>query len=366
MHSLSYERLAAAQPATRSPGCLRGAQHMACVMAMLGAALGCSSDDDEPGTVALADSGSITTLVDPNTPIAIPTTVAVRAGVAWVTESQFDQYPPLNMNVGTPGAFRLIGLPLAGGDPQYISLPDGFFPEGITVDANEYLYVGSARNGVILTVPVNSTQVAGFLPAGVLANAALGMTPSLDGSRLWVCDSDPTTGGSQIAGVGIASQQLEVAHTLPAGGDDAGALCNDLVFSPDGALWVTDSFAGRILRIPADQVGTAGEAPVWLEAEELKGTAAFGFGANGLAIVSGKLYVVNSATGGLYSIDPSLEAPAATDLHRVVLQEGADPNVTLFRPDGITRLSNTELLVVENGLGVAGGKRVVRVALDPL
>src|SRR6188474_2932488 len=71
----------------------------ACALALLGSVFGCGSDDDA-GTVALADSGSLTALTNA---MKIPTTVAVRDGVAWVAESQFDQYPPFNDGVGTPG-----------------------------------------------------------------------------------------------------------------------------------------------------------------------------------------------------------------------------------------------------------------------
>src|SRR5688572_7400934 len=53
------------------------------VAALVGA-LGCGNDDDSgdgPGTVALADSGSVAELTNE---IGIPTTVAVANGVAWV------------------------------------------------------------------------------------------------------------------------------------------------------------------------------------------------------------------------------------------------------------------------------------------
>jgi hypothetical protein len=51
------------------------------------------------------------------------------------------------------------------------------------------------------------------------------------------------------------------------------------------------------------------------------------------------------------------------DLHRVVVQEGGT-EVLLSNPDGITAQGDTGMLVVENGLGLPGGKRLVRVDLQ--
>ena len=104
-----------------------------------------------------------------------------------------------------------------------------------------------------------------------------------------------------------------------------------------------------------------------------QGPLAGAFGANGLALLSGKLFVVNSSRGTLLSIDPTLDAPASADLHVVALQEsGVAGNVVLANPDGMTRLgdSETDLLIVENGFFVEngmvvdhGGKRLTRVTL---
>ena len=84
---------------------------------------------------------------------------------------------------------------------------------------------------------------------------------------------------------------------------------------------------------------------------------------NGLTLLGGRLYVVNSSLGALFSIDPTLEAPKAADLRQVVVTDGG-AEVLLSNPDGITAQGESGLLVVENGLGMPGGKRLVRVDLQ--
>jgi hypothetical protein len=344
----------------------------------------CGGDDGDTETVTLADSGSLTALTSRT--LDIPTTVAVRTDVAggrdvaWVAESQFDHYQPFG-GVGAPGAFRIIGVPLAG-DPQSLSitLPANFFPEGITAAPSGRLYVGSIADGTILTVGPTSTTAEPFLPAGTLDKpSVVGMAVSGDGGILWVCNTvtSPPMGSlssAAIIGIGAADRQIKAKHELPASA--AGAFCNDIVIADNGTLWATESFGGRLFRIPPAELLQNTPATAWLQASELSGPngpAAGQFGANGLALVSGKLFVANSSRGTLLSIDPTLAQPASTDLHLVELSEsGITGKVLLANPDGITRVSNTELLVVENGFFVdaagavvdRGGKRLVRVSLD--
>lgn len=331
---------------------------IACVLGAL--AVGCG-DDEEGGTVALADSASLTALT--NNSLRIPTTVAVRDGVAWVVESQFDQYPPFNNGVGTPGDFRIVGIPLNGGALQTIALPADTFPEGITVSRGGNMFVGSVARGDIYTVLAGETEAKLFLPPGVLQNSAIGLTVSTNSETLWVCDSNPTppmgelpTGA--VVGIGLADGEVKARHELEASA--AGAFCNDLVMSPDGALWLTESFGGRIFRIDADDLFDDNSAEVWLEDPELAGVAAAPFGANGIALLGGRLFVVNSAFGTLMSIDASLDAPDSNDITLIALTED-DDEVALANPDGITVLNERELLIVENGLGLGEeGRRLIR------
>lgn len=365
-----------------SPAGVRTAQlegfRLALALGLLAGALACGGDDDA-STVSLADSGSLAALTNNN--LDIPTAVAVRDNVAWVAESQFDHYQPFS-GADDPAAFRLVGVPLtAGGAVQQIALPDKFFPEGITVSGAKRMYVGSIRDGSIYTIGPTDTVAQPFVAANTLPKpSVLGMAVSGDGQTLWVCNTvtSPPMGQlptGAIVGIGAADGQIKATHELPASA--AGAFCNDIVIAANGNLWATESFGGRIFRILASDLPGNSPATTWLQASELsgpQGPTAGAFGANGLALLSGKLFVVNSSRGTLLSIDPTLDAPASADLHIVTLQEsGVAGNVVLANPDGMTRLgdSETDLLIVENGFFVEnnvvvnhGGKRLTRVTLE--
>jgi hypothetical protein len=326
--------------------------------ALLGT-IACSNDDgDGGGTVALADSGVIQELTNE---MGIPTTVAVAGGVAWVVESQFDRYVPFG-GVGAPAPFRLIGVRLDGSNYSEIPLPDNFFPEGIAATAGGRLFVGSIATGDIYTVDPNADEADLF--AGNLKPATVGMTVSVDNQTLWYCSTDlaATPPVALVIGVGIADRARVGTHELePAG--DAGAFCNDLVMSPDGALWITESFGGRIFRIAAENLLQDNSAVIWLEDSHLAPPEPGQFGANGITLLGGRLFTVVTDPGTLFAIDPTLAAPTGADLKAIALGS------PLVRPDGITRVpgSDTDILIVENGLGVAqGGKKLLRARLDRL
>ena len=328
-------------------------------IAALLAASAVACGDDESGTVALADSASLEAVT--NNTLRIPTTVAVREGVAWVVESQFDQYAPFG-GAGMPGDFRILGIPLNGGALQTIALPPNTFPEGIAVSKGGNLFVGSVARGDIYNVPAGETEARLFLPTEVLQNSAIGLTVSTDSQTLWVCDTNPTPAMGELAtgavvGIGITDGEVKARHELEPSA--TGAFCNDLVMSPDGALWITESFGGRIFRITDDELFDDNSAEVWLDdPEELAGAP---FGVNGIALLGGRLFLVNSTYGTLMSIDPSLENPSHDDINLIALTEDDDA-VALANPDGITVLNDRELLIVENGLGLGDeGKRLVRV-----
>ncbi len=335
---------------------------LACFGVALSSAVGCGNDDG--GTVPLADSGSLTALSDTN--IGIPTTVAVADGVAWVTESQFDRFPAFNPTGAPPPApFRIVGIPLDGGDALEIALPDSFYPEGITATKGGRLFIGSVQTGNIWTVEAGGDTAEPFVTS--LKPSIIGMTVSRDGNTVWACNTDlsATPPAGTVVGVDITDGAVVALHSLPPSA--AGSFCNDLIMSPNGALWVTESFGGRLFRIAPEDLLVDGDATVWLEDAQLTGPAAGTFGANGLALLGGQLFIANTDRRALLSIDPTLEAPTGQDLIPVRLTAAGAPYL-LVRPDGITALpgSSTDLLVVENGLRTEGGKRLVRVSIDRL
>jgi sugar lactone lactonase YvrE len=334
-----------------------------CVAALLGV-VGCSDNGDDGGTVALADSGTLAELA---TQIGIPTTVAVSDGVAWVVESQFDRRGPLSATGDDPAPFRLVGVPLDGTAYQEIALPDGFFPEGVTAARDGRLFVGSVATGEIDTVDPGGNRSRIFTSA--LGPSTVGMTISTDGATLWACSSNLTTGTAGVAGIDIATAAVVASHLLaPATGQTA-SFCNDLVMSPDGSLWVTESAGGRIFKIAPENLLTTNSAEVWLQDVKLEPPMPGQFGINGITLLGGRIYTVVTDRSTLLKIDPSIEAPTGDDLEEVNLFSNRDDEaVTLVRPDGITAVpgSSTDILIVENGLGQEGGKKLLRARLDRL
>lgn len=369
MHSLSSQPAPVLRSKPRRATAPRLVQlaSYAALVALAGSTIACSEDDDAPATVPLADSGSLRPLT--SGAIEIPTTVAVSQGVAWIAESQFNHFAPFGGD-GMPGPFRLLGVPLAGGALEYIQLPDQFFPEGVTSTTSGRLYTGSVNGGGIVTVAETVFDAQQFITADEVGAQVFGVTVSTDSrqSMLWACTA--TDNVPSVAGIDIGTANVVVRHVLPVAGE--AAFCNDLIQAPNGgALWVTESFGGRLLRIAPENLMTPDSLEVWLEAENLRGPNAGDFGANGITLLEGNLYVANTDRGTIWRIDPSLAAPTPEDLRFVnLLENGAQ--VLLARPDGITALPASAarptgaLLIVENGLGVEGGKRLVQATLDPL
>jgi len=352
-------------------------QGLVWALSLLAGAVACGGGGAD--TVSLADSGSLSALANNN--LDIPTAVAVRDNVAWLAESQFDHYAAFG-GTGDPGGFRLVGVPLiAGGAVQTVALPPRFFPEGLTVSVAGRMYVGSIVDGSIQTVAPNTTTAQEFVAKNTLEKpSVLGMAVSADAKTLWVCNTvtsppDGELSTAAIVGIDAGTGKVTATHELPASA--AGAFCNDIVIAANGNLWATESFGGRIFRILAADLPNSAPATTWLQDSALaggdQGPEKGKFGANGLALMSGKLFVVNSSRGTLLSIDPTLDAPASADLHIVKLQEsGVTGDVVLANPDGMTRLgdSETDLLLVENGFFVEnnmvvnrGGKRLTQITL---
>lgn len=332
---------------------------VACALAAL-AAVGCGNDDGNDGddAVVLVDSGQLRGLTTDT--IGIPTTVAVTGDTAWIVESQFDRYPPFG-GTEAPAPFRLLGVSIdASGDYDEIDLPADFFPEGIASTRGGRLFVGSVRTGSIYTVGLPNDRTAQLF-FSELAPSAVGMTVGIDNATLWVCNSEMETGASRVVGIGIESRTIVATHEI----GTANSFCNDMVMSPDGTLWVTESFGGQIFRIPAEDLLRDDSAEVWLQDPLLERPTPNEFGVNGITLLNGQLFVVVTDRSSLLTIDPTLENPTGNDLREVTLNENG-ASASLVRPDGVTAVPGTSnnLLIVENGLGETDGKRVVLVSID--
>jgi sugar lactone lactonase YvrE len=323
-------------------------------MACASIAVGCKDDEEE--AVVAGDSGEIRVLM---AGLDVPTTVAVREGIAFVPEGQLDHY--LGADPAAPNPFRVVSVSLDEDElGEQIALPgNDAYPEGIAAAADGTLYVGSIATGKIWRVPPGSTQAEEFVADGVLARGALGMKVDEKRELLWVCDSNPAgPAGGTIVGIDLADGGVSVRHDM-----GANALCNDIVVDPGGTLWATDSFGGSIYRVPAAVVNSNAAASVWLT-DPLLTPPRGGFGANGIALAGQRLFVSVTSSGILARIDPNSDEPEDSIEAVTLIQRGASGSVTLSGPDGVDALSDTELLVVENGIATPSVPRLIKVTLD--
>ena len=221
-----------------------------------------------------------------------------------------------------------------------VTLPgQTLYPEGIALAADGTMLVGSLREGSIVRVPPGA-EAADPEPFAAAGDNGMVSTVGLhaDDRRglLWACSSDPgvspQTGTSPpgLKSFDLATGAASSSIDLPGGG-----FCNDIAADRDGNLYVSDSFAPRILVLRAGE----SELASWTTDPAFAGE---GFNLNGMAIAGGALHAVKYNTGELFRIpigeDGAAGEPAVVELDRA-----------LELPDGL-RAAGDDLIVVE-GVG---------------
>lgn len=209
--------------------------------------------------------------------------------------------------------------------PKVIPLPDGFQPEGIAQHANTF-YVGSIPSGAIVRGDLRTGEVSPFVPAQEGRNS-IGL--SLRDDMLFVAGG--LTGQAYVydasTGAELAMFQLVAGSTF----------VNDVVATEEAAYF-TDSVNPTLYKVPIEGNGLFG-AP---QAIPLTGDLVYttGFNANGIdATRNGKtLVVVQSNTGGLFTVDPQTGVTTAIDLGGETVTNG----------DGILLDGGRRLWVLQN------------------
>jgi sugar lactone lactonase YvrE len=226
-----------------------------------------------------------------------------------------------------------------------VNEPD-LIPEGIAVDPRtRTFYLGSIRKRKVLAIGARGAVSTFVSPGQGGLLGALGVKVDTRAELLWVASH----GSRSTAGraPGAAQPDGVLAFSLHDGSlrrrilfdDDAPHLPNDLAIAPDGTVYVTDSAAGRVLRIPPDREAlvpvTPPDALVY---------------PNGIARApDGRLYVAHLR--GIAIVDP--HAGSVTAMSTV-------PGAPLGGIDGLV-LERGTLLAVQNGIGRA---RMISIALD--
>jgi hypothetical protein len=297
-----------------------------------------------------------------------PTTAAFRGQTLWVSIGQLSALFTEGGQPKLPFAALSMTLP-AGELGATIALPGpDYYPEGITAAADGTLYIGSIMQGVISKVPAGASVAQPFLAKGVARRGVLGLTVDAGRQLLWFCDTGPKLEESKkaadLVGVTLAEGREVVRHALPPLEGKA-PFCNDVIVSPSGDLWFTESAGGRVFRVPAAAATQPGSAQAWLTGGEVAPPPAGGSGPNGLEWVGGALIVANVGRGTLVKLDPASTDPGRGAVVIPLIDAQTRTPVTLCSPDGLELVpgSSDKLIVVENGGCNAKTPRISEVTL---
>src|ERR1700722_5853456 len=176
------------------------------------------------------------------------------------------------------------------------------FPESMSASSDGTLYFSSFGNGRVWRAKPGETQASEFIKTGSNGLAsALGVLADDKSNTLYVCLDDFSAAGIKIPGETATSLKLFDLKTGEPKGSIAtpgtATLCNDIVVASDGSAYVSDSFAGDILRLKPG----AKEFEVWAQDPRwaVPGKAQL----DGIAILSdGAIYTNLFEGDGLYRI----------------------------------------------------------------
>jgi sugar lactone lactonase YvrE len=176
------------------------------------------------------------------------------------------------------------------------------FPESMSASSDGTLYFSSFGNGRVWRAKPGEATASEFIKTGSNGLAsALGVLADDKSDTLYVCSDDFSAAGIKIPGGTATSLKLFDLKTGEPKGSIATpgqtTLCNDIVVASDGTAYVTDSFAGHILRLKPG----AKEFEIW--AHDPRWNVADKPELDGLAILpDGAIYANIFEGDGLYRI----------------------------------------------------------------
>jgi sugar lactone lactonase YvrE len=241
---------------------------------------------------------------------------------------------------------------VVGVNTGVITIPgDRYFPEGVTVTADGTFFTGSLFEGCIMKAQAGSGRMEPFIDPG--ANglvSVLGLWADEARGILWACSSD--AGNGRLTGsapVGVKAFDLKTGAALGSYDFPGGGFANDLTIDGQGNLYVTDSWAPRILRLRAG--GRALEE--WID-DPCLGVEQWSLNGIDYDRSSHAIYTVNQRAGRLFRIEIEPDGSAGVVTQIQTSQE-------LRRPDGLKVIAPNTLATAEGG---AGGMAVISVESD--
>lgn len=245
------------------------------------------------------------------------------------------------------GATQVVG---ASGSEQLEVVTEfdpslGELPEGIAIDkaGNIFVSLGAVggSSGEIRRISPDGTQETMV----ELSTAAAGLAVDAPGNVYYAYLTFDESGGVHRLNTDGSTEQLPGTGSI--------LLPNGLGFDKRGNLYVSDSVAGAIWRVPPGE-----SAELWIQHESLEGClpppdSTFPpIGANGVAHRQGDIFVANTEQGLLVRVP--IERDGAAGIPVVVAgNPGCDPADPLFSMDGIAFDAKGDLyalLVLQNKL----------------
>lgn len=226
------------------------------------------------------------------------------------------------------------------GDSKVVApVPLPGYPEGIATRGNRFYVSGPATFGS----PLGSAYVHAYdVKTGALeATYPITITNPFAGMSAASCIAFGPDGKLYVIEpfVGVIRMDLNPGNTqsvYSAFTPTGPSLLNDLAFDNKGNLYVTDSFAATIFRVPPG----GGTPTVWFTDSRLAGDPQVPFGVNGIRIDKKNKYVYVSVTaengtldGVIYQL-PLVANPTAASLDEFYRYSFA-PSFLLSGPDGI-------------------------------
>jgi sugar lactone lactonase YvrE len=223
-----------------------------------------------------------------------------------------------------------------------IALPgNDFYPEGIAASADNTLYVGSLMTGQIVRIRPGKSEAEEFVAPRSIVTGTVGLHVQEDKQYLWLCSNVfGTSNAPELIAVSLSTGQAVHRHVFPAQEGAGSGFCNEIAQDKAGNLYATDSFLGRIVRVPAGKLDTDNSAEVWARSDAFYGPQGQ-FGLNGLTYDGAStLYAVKTADGKLFRI-PIGTGGAAGTVQEVTLDR------PLVGPDGLKYSASAGLVVSE-------------------
>ena len=231
-------------------------------------------------------------------------------------------------------------------------------PENLTSSRDGTVYFGSMEKGTIYRAAPGASQAEPWIPASDAGlTRVLGVLADDESNTLWVCQNatggrggEPVTGQTALRSFDLQSGGARSAYPFP---PDSG-VCNDIAISTDGAVYVSESFRGRVHRLRPG----AAELEVWASDEAITVIDGLAF------LADGSLYVNDFRTGGLFRIPVNADGSAGEIMP-------IETSIPFSRPDGLRSVGPQTLLQAEQGgrlteLTIHEDRADVRVVQDGL